>query len=339
MSELSCSVAECPFQVGGTCLEAFDDPSDCPNTSDLDSDGQPNGIDPATDADGAPAVDDEMRESGQDQSTFVAIQTGDSLGVSQANDLRASKECRFILVAGEVGAGKSTLLVQLFGKFLQGPYAGWDFAGSSTLRAFDRVHADSRESSGLSSPETRRTPDEGMRFLHLCLSDGSKHDILLSEISGERFKSVVNGVAIEEAVPITHVADRCLVLVDGELMLNGSTRDRVFGRARRLLGGLSESGGLAGETEVLILATKADRWREATKSEVAEACDGLVEFARSRALSAEWMALAARPTQSFPEEGLSEVLGWMMKPTALVGSRSPQPAHVGRRFWQDRRHG
>lgn len=333
MSTLTCSVLDCPLQQGGACLEAFDDPVECPNTFEAES------------------AQREEPEAAQSQATaeeggapesralrFVTFESGESLGLSQANDLRAERPCRLILIAGEVKAGKSTLLVELFGKFLKGPYQGWSFAGSSTLKAFDRVHSPSRESSGLSLPETARTADEGMRFLHLRLSSEGRTDLMLSELSGERFKGVIEGASIKDQIPVAEAADRCLVLVDGNLMLAASTRARTFARARRLIGGLTEEGGLSPDTPTLILATKSDLWGPTVDAHVRDESEALVAFGRARGLDASWAALAARPPNGETlESGMTEVLTWMLEPDMTSAIPTVRPLHpVGRRFLQDR---
>lgn len=333
MSTLTCSVMDCPLQQGGSCLEAFDDPTECPNTFEGDA--------ALLEGDDAALLVDESEPDelpAAPAARFVTFESGESLGLSQANDLRAERPCRFILVAGEVKAGKSTLLVELFGKFLKGPYEGWDFAGSSTLRAFDRVHAPSRESSGMSLPDTARTADEGMRFLHLRLSKETRTDLMLSELSGERFKGVIDGASIKDQVPVAEVADRCLVLVDGNLMTAASTRARAFGRARLMLGGLTESGGVPPKTPTLILATKADLWQPIAEAEVRKESEALVAFGRERGLDASWAALAARPPDDVsPEIGVPDVIAWMLEQDPMsVVPVLPPPDLAGRRFWQDR---
>jgi hypothetical protein len=330
-----CSVEGCPLQIGGACLEAFDDPADCPNTSDV---GLLSSVDevpaPESEQFGWPTVDGSQSSA----SKFIAFDSGDSLGLSQANDLRAERPCRFILIAGEVRAGKSTLLAQLFGKFLKGSYEGWTFAGSKTLKAFDIVHAPSRASSGKNSPDTLRTPDEGMRFLHLRLSHASRVDLLLSELSGERFKSVINGASVTDLAPVSSVADRCIVLVDGDALLSASTRGRAFDRARRMIGGLTESGGILAGTPTLLLATKADLWLSVAEAEVAREMEDLTAFSNERGLNARSSSLAARPVGAVVvETGMPDVVRWMVEEdTTTPESSIALPQLGGRRFWQDR---
>lgn len=332
MTTLACSVTDCPFRDGGACLEAFDDPADCPNTSEFDDTDSSGVGEPISEG-----QDDVETEVEQPISRLVSLQSGDSLGLSQANDLRAKRVCRFVLVAGEVDAGKSTLLVELFGRFLKGPYEGWSFAGSSTLSAFNRVHAPARESSGNEQPLTPRTADEGMQFLHLAISDGSRRDLLLSELSGERFKAVIDGAAVDDLIPIAKVADRCLLLVDGDRMSSTSVRGRLFSRARRLVGGLTEADGLPPGSELLILASKADLWRDSARDEVEAECDSLVDFAQERGLRARWVALAVRPEDATPEVGLAAVLDWMLDSEVETDPTGPNlVVPAGRRYWQDR---
>jgi hypothetical protein len=200
------------------------------------------------------------------------------------------------------------------------------------------VHAPARESSGMSLPDTARTSDEGMRFLHLRLSSDRHSDLMLSELSGERFKGVIDGAPIKDQVPIAEAADRCLVLVDGNLMMTASTRARVYGRARRMLGGLTESGGLPSKTPTLVLATKADLWQPVAEADVREESERLVAFGRERGLEASWVALAARPTRDMsPEIGIPEVIAWMLEQDQTTDVQSGAPPYLaGRRFWQDR---
>lgn len=331
MSTLECAVTDCPFNDGGACLEAFEDPTDCPNTSE----NPPDEVD-------TQEIDDDLDESGIEgiqvfEPGFVSFESGESLGLSQANDLRAERQSRFVLLAGEVKAGKSTLLIELFAKFLKGPYEGWDFAGSRTLGAFDRAHAPARESSGRGTPDTARTSDEGMRFLHLRLGRRERIDLLLSELSGERFKGLIDGASVRDQVPIADVAERCLLLVDGNLMSAASTRSRVFARARRLVGALTEPGGLRKGTPVLVLATKSDLWDPMSTDFVRADADALVDFARERGLDASWEAIAARPiADNTTEMGMPGVLSWMLESEEPDVPAPAAPQSLGRRFWQDR---
>jgi hypothetical protein len=341
VSTITCSVAECPFQVGGKCLEAFDDPADCPNTDDVES---ASGFE----ADDVEEREDESHDAEESDlqqldpfppsaEEFVNFGTTDSLGTSQANDLRAARRAPVVLLAGEVSAGKSTLIVEIFGKFLKGPYQGWDFAGSETLQAFDRLHAPARGSSGRSAPETLRTPDEGARFLHLALNRDHRLDLLLSDLSGELFAGLVDGAPVAESIPTASVADKCLFLIDGSEASSASTLSRLFTRARRMLGALTEPGGLVAGTPTLIIATKADLWSESMTSIEGKLAE-LKQFAEGRGMQASVATVAARPTSSGAEVGMPEVFEWLTSSsrpssneTRVVSERS------GRQFWQDRR--
>jgi hypothetical protein len=319
----------------GRCLEAFDDPTDCPNT-ELDDAA---GVDAAT-SDGAdePASEEQASENGPAEPPAVVSFGGDvALGLSQANDLRAERPATVVLLAGETSAGKTTLIVELFEQFLKGPFGGWGFAGSRTLRAIDERHGPSRASSGRGSPDTKRTPDEGIAFLHLALSGDQRVDLLLSDLSGELFQNIVDGASVGEQVPIALSCDVCVVLIDGSLMTSVSTRERAFSRARRLLGGLTQAGGLVGGTRVVVAATKSDLWASDAAADIATRLEALVGWVRELGLDASSLTVSARPPADKARVGLAEVLDLLSHhdvPHDLPANARQEI--VGRRFWQDR---
>ena len=125
-----------------------------------------------------------------------------------------------IIPVGLAGVGKTTLLTELYGKFLQGPFAGHQYAWSRTLHGFEQRSHHARTTSGRATPETLRTPlaDRDV-FLHLRLApeEGAApaRDLLIADWPGEEFRAMRDDVQTARAHPFLYRADHVAFLVDG----------------------------------------------------------------------------------------------------------------------------
>jgi hypothetical protein len=122
-----------------------------------------------------------------------------------------------VLFAGTADCGKTTLLATLHLLFQDGPFAGYNFAGSDTLVGFEDRVSLTRTASGRSTPTTPRTTVS--EYLHLRVRRGGcSHpirDVLLCDLWGEDFKEAKDNVDACRNLTIIKTAHRFVLLVDG----------------------------------------------------------------------------------------------------------------------------
>lgn len=256
-----------------------------------------------------------------------------ALTLAEADEIAARAPCRVVLVAGEFESGKTTLVVELYAQFLDGPFAGASFGGSRTLRALDSRHHPARAMSGGTVPTTVATRDENMRVLHLRLRrHGRVHDLLLSDVRGEYFENIIDGAAAASEVPLAARADLCLLAIDGQLVAVPEERQRAITRARLLLGGLAEDGGLRAGAKTVIVVTKRDLLGTSARQWATDQLAQLRDWAVNRGLDASTAMIAARP-EGARAEALDEILDAIlpMPPAKSRPVSMPQPGD--REFW------
>jgi hypothetical protein len=308
-STLVCSEDDCPVATELRCLEGFDPPDTCPNAR-FSSEAEDGGDDRARVE--REAIDEDVDEDDEPASSppqrWVNLGGDVALTPSESDQLAERHPCRLVLVAGEFESGKTTLLVELYARFLLGPFAGADFGGSATLRALDARHHPARENSGRAVPKTERTQDEDMRLLHLRVRrHGRLHDLLFSDIKGEFFEAIADRADAIGYVPLAARADVCLVLVDGAAIADVRRRQTAVTRARLLLGGLADPDGLQPGTKTVIVLTKVDLIDSSDRSWAEVELGKLRERALDLGLDGAAVSIAARPHEAQPE-GLEQIL-------------------------------
>lgn len=338
MTTQACTQTACPLREGGRCLEGFNPPEDCPffilDDASLTSGSgavagvgstrleESSGIDHPESHVNEPSslevhVNEDPAESGTREEPVVFLGGDEALDSSEASRFMQSVRCTVVLVAGTVESGKTTLVVELFAQYLLGGFADWSFAGSKTLKAIDDRHRTARVSSGLLTPTTERTRDEDMRLLHLRLANGKRRvEFLFSDVKGEFFEGVIDGRAVAHDVPIASRADLAVVLIDGAVVGDLSTRSSAITNARQLIGGLAGSGGLAEGTRLLIVCSKYDLLDAGGREYLQAKLSGLLDFASRYGLLPEAATLAARPSNGSRAEGLDGFLNWLVNSTS-----------------------
>lgn len=279
----------------------------------------------SSDIDDGLADDDEATEAvepadepPESPPTDVILDSGDAaLTLGEANSLAAELGATVVLVAGAQEVGKTTMAVTLWSQFLLGPFAGFRFAGSRTLDAFDQRHFAARVSSGNPTADTARTEDEDLRLLHLRIADteGRLYDLLPSDIRGEYFQDLVDGHRhVDGLRDLTRRADKVIVAIDGARVVALEERQQVVLEARLLLGRLTSKDWMHPDSPLLLLLTKVDLVTSAEDLDWYSTQEaGLLEFAKGRGLShASAARLSARPTP----QGLQSLLEWIQAPVA-----------------------
>jgi hypothetical protein len=331
---LLCSEDDCPVATEFRCLEGLDPPNTCPNAR-LTSEAEDSGDDQERKE--HEGLDDDVDEEAEPASAplqrWVNLGGDVALTPSEANQLAARHPCRLVLVAGEFESGKTTLLVELYARFLHGPFAGADFGGSATLRALDARHHPARENSGRAVPTTERTQDEDMRLLHLRVRrHGSLHNLLFSDIRGEFFEAIADRADAIEYVPLAARADVCLVLVDGAAIADLRRRQTAVTRARLLLGGLADSEGLQPGTKTVIVLTKVDLIEASDRSWAEAEMGKLCQKALDLGLNGAAVSIAARPDEAQPE-GLEQILDHVIPLPQRLATSTALAQPGDRQFW------
>lgn len=237
-----------------------------------------------------------------------------SLSPDEANSVVSRDESVLVIVAGDVKAGKTTLLIALFDQLLRGPFATWSFAGSQTMRVLDLIHKDARLSSGRAVATTERTQAEDMRLLHVTLQNKHRRlALLVSDVRGEFFEDLVNGLDVAQAVPLASRADLAVIAVDGAKLVDAAGVHLALWRAEQLIGALTEPGGLQPGTPLLIAITKADKLSPQQLKDVKSRVESdLIGFAQSRHVSPEFIAITARPDDhSSAPHNLVRFVNWL----------------------------
>jgi hypothetical protein len=167
---------------------------------------------------------------------------------------------RIIVLAGDVESGKTTLLVSLFERFHEGPFCGYDFAGSRSLLAFEQRCHDSRAASQAEVPETQRTELSTSGFLHVCVrgDDRRRHELLFWDFTGEVYQRARDSLLDAEQLQVVGSANHFALILDGNQLAQPRLRAVAVTHARTLLRSLVEAGVLAYTTPVDLLVTKWD---------------------------------------------------------------------------------
>ena len=332
-----CSAEGCPVVETGRCLEGFDPPSECPHISLTPPDAEAQA---SSEEDGVPLEDEdavgEEEISKLDEPT-VELGGGESLTIPLADQTATRYGAQVVLIAGDFQSGKTTLLAELYGRFLKGPYEGWSFAGSDCIRALDARYHGTRESSGLAHPDVPRTEDEEMRLVDLRVERaGTRVPLMLSDIRGELFDSIVEGAPVEEAVPLAARADKLVILVDGEKVADSFQRAGVASWYMQLIGGLTEPGGVPPGTRTAVVLSKADLVEEENSQWFTAEAQKMRALAAARGLAAsEIFSIAARPDLS-PHEPLElpPLFEWLLAEESAKTMSSDSGRGQGRSFWR-----
>jgi energy-coupling factor transporter ATP-binding protein EcfA2 len=284
MSYGSCAREGCQIASTEKCVEGFDPPSTCPYVSTSAS---------------SPA---DATSAGV--AAFVDLPNGESLTEAQASEVTRQGITRVVVLAGPSGSGKTTILTSLFEAFLEAPFGNLLFAGSRTLVGFERRCHDARTASGRPVPHTVHTQVEATDFLHLRLASPSDsllgpQNLLLSDVSGERFRALRDSTdAVRRMSMLRRTDDLCIVL-DGEKLADMSQRHSAQTDARMLLRCIVEEGVLSSSCKIEIVFSKwdlvaANPAQEALMSFIDETKQVVQKVAGS-ALEVQFFQVAARP--------------------------------------------
>jgi GTPase SAR1 family protein len=244
MIDTPCTQEGCQVGSTGKCVEGFDPPSTCLylTSSSIPDAGAETPAQPA----------------------FVDLPKGEALTEVQASDVTREGPTRVVVLAGPIGSGKTTIITSLFEAFLEAPFANFLFAGSLTLVGFEKRCHDARMASERAVPHTIRTPvTNAVEFLHLQLVSASptllrRQNLLLSDISGERFRALRDSSDAVSQMKMLGRADHLCIVVDGKKLSDAAERHAARTDARMLLRSLIESKSLSPNCEITIVFSKWD---------------------------------------------------------------------------------
>jgi Double-GTPase 2 len=205
-----------------------------------------------------------MGEASSSIPRVYKMHSGNAMTVQQIALVCRRRFTPIIFMAGEISSGKTTLIASLHDAFLFGALAGFRFAGSRTLLAFEERAFESRAKSNGLVPQTPRTRYEnGQEYFHLRIQkeqDPSlrNYDILFADMSGEFYeRSIQQRVEAQQLRSLTR-AQTLLVLLDGEKLSNPQQRQKVRSDALSFLRRCMEERVLTDDTEVQVLISKWD---------------------------------------------------------------------------------
>ncbi len=244
-----CGQEGCTVEKDGKCLEGFEILNECPHFI------------PAGELK-EQEIDDELTITEQPPD-IVNLYDGFGLNYDAAAIITRRAVTRIIIIAGAAESGKTTLLASLYECFQSKPFAGYLFAGSRTLQAFEKRCYLSRIASGKEKADTERTihgTDEV--FLHLCVrtEDLSKpvQDILFTDFSGETFRQAKDSIDSCKELKVLLMADHFVLLIDGEKLTQPGHQHEAYHDSEMLLRSCLDANMLGKQSNIDVLFTKWD---------------------------------------------------------------------------------
>src|SRR5579871_1531040 len=180
----------------------------------------------------AVSVESEALDRHEELQTSASLFGAEQLSAEEAARLLADERSRLVVFVGDRGAGKTSLCVELYERQRAHP-SGVRFAGSWTLLALEQLAHLRRVGRGSLPP----TPEAGdHHILHLALEAGeTPRHLLLGDLSGEIFRRLANNQLSAADVPLLARADKLVLLVDGEQLVDVGARSSALTWVRQLV--------------------------------------------------------------------------------------------------------
>lgn len=195
------------------------------------------------------------------------LSTGETLSLEELNEFHRWRPISQISIVGDRDSGKTTLINSIYDQFLRGPFAGYIFAGSQTLVAFEKeIHPSRIESGGKRAATAHTSLAEGLKFFHMAAIHKDRLevriDLMFSDRAGEMYRRARDDSAnVEELSEITH-SERVVLLLDGDRVANAIERQGAIQSVRKMLRAFIDSDALGLTSVVQIVTTKIDRLYE-----------------------------------------------------------------------------
>jgi hypothetical protein len=225
--------------------------------------------------------------------------------LEQSYHTTATSRCRLVALVGAPECGKTTLIASILHRFMKGPFAGYAFAGSGTLKGFDQRCFDARTASNRKAQHTERTPQTTKQpLLHLRFravgNEAPARDLLLLDVSGEDFRDALKSLSECARLQYLRSVDHFVVLLDGERLADMNERQLVQREALMLLQSCCDAKHLHQGSRVHLVVTKWDLILESphrvdAESFVRGVLERLTEKFAQRVGEFKWFLTAPRP--------------------------------------------
>lgn len=241
----SCSFDGCTVDETGLCALSRD-PSICGNRATDEAAGATSADAPAYegvalqsgDSLGAPVLDQPVRAS--------AFPSSRTLGLADLNAMMGARYVNVVGILGDPESGKTACLASLYLLVSHAMLAGWSFADSRSLAAFEEIARGARDWNDGKTPEqmtvhTELADDHGPGFLHLRLlrlSDGRRVDLALPDVPGEWTQALVN-TARSDRLDFMKSAEAIWIVLDGRTLADIEKRQGLIARVGQLAGRLN----------------------------------------------------------------------------------------------------
>lgn len=255
-----CQEERCTFAETGICLHSHNPPESCPH---LEKSATANA------ATAQVTSDAELPVVGTTVSAMLGrtFHSGLEFGSQDALEISRSRYCHLIPTLGASNAGKTCFLLSLYLMACRNRFpAGYQFAGSLTLKGFEDRARHLRLWKGGSLPEkladhTVLGDSREAALLHLAIrkngDDARRLDLLLTDLPGEWSTTLIDRKSSAERLRFLQRADGLIVVIDGPA-LAGSTRHVELARSKHLLERLRTDVGVDVRIPTVILISKGD---------------------------------------------------------------------------------
>lgn len=240
-------------------------------------------------------------------SDIIDLPSGKELTDNSAKLLATSRPVRWVVVVGPVGCGKTTLLTSLYELFQWSPVAGYLFAGSNTLPAFEQRCYLSRVQSEKTVPETQRSAykEHEPDYVHMRIGTDSLSpiDLLFTDVSGEMFNDARDSTEECRKLGFLRRAGDFLLLLDSEKGVRLEKQWAMVRDAKMILQSCIDSEMIASDCIINIVWSKFDHFvaagdQEHHKKFREEAEKEFRESFESRVGHIRFGTIAARPTKA-----------------------------------------
>ncbi|MER9651426.1 hypothetical protein [Mesorhizobium sp. M0199] len=160
--------------------------------------------------------------------------------------MMASRYVTVVGILGDPESGKTACLVSIYLMIANAELAGWSFADSRSLMAFEEIARGARDWNAGNPPEqmtvhTELSDDRRPGFLHLRLvrnSDGRRIDLALPDLPGEWTTEFV-GTSRADRFEFLKAAEAIWIVLDGRALENKERRQGMISRVGQLAGRLA----------------------------------------------------------------------------------------------------
>ncbi len=272
MSEISenehiCSNPDCKVSETGKCIEGFE-------LEKCSYYGQRSSVDDDL-FDLDPMDENEPDKDSLDEAegAFLALHDGKCIPVNDVGSVLKKFKARVISFIGHAGSGKTTLIASLYEQFQNDPngFAGFKFAHSHSLHAFEKACHYARIPSRRLEPHTERTSlGFDVQFYHLGLREDKKDNVvslLLADRAGETYFSISDSTENADECVEIYRSDCINILVDGKKLCDLGERHSIKMNLNLILQGLTEQKVLNKKQNIAVVLTKYDEIASLVKEE------------------------------------------------------------------------